>query len=105
MDEDEPSQLIPSDSRPTDIGQIHPTDSSPKSESFSEDVPFSDPLDEIHEGPRLPTHPSEEAVKVAGSTISTPPPTGSEKVQEDDIYSLHADTPDICDEDTCCHRS
>ena len=86
MDEDEPPQLISSDSRPTDIGQICPEDSSPRLETVSEE-------------PRFPTHLGEEAVKAAASPISTPPATSSEKVQEDDIPSLHADIPDICDED------
>ena len=96
MNEDEPPQLTSSDPSPTDIGQTHSADLSPKLEIVSEDMSIFDPPDEIHEGPWPSTHLGEEAVKVVASPIS--PVTGSEKVQ-DDISSLHTDLPDGCDED------
>jgi len=98
MDEDEPSQLTSSEPRPTDIGQTRPADISPKLEISSQDAYIPDPPDEIHEDPRSPTHLSEEAVKTTASPISTPPVTGSEKIQEEDMSSLHTGIPDSCDE-------
>jgi len=104
MDEDEPPQVISSDSRPTDIGQIHPVGSPPKLEIVCEEgASFSDPSDEIYEGPRPPTRLSEEVVKVEAATllISTPPPSeiGPEQIQENCTSSLHIDISDACDED------
>ena len=98
MDEDEPPQLTSSEPRPTDIGQTRSAELSPKLEIYSQDASIPDPPDEIHEDLRSPTHLSEEAVKTAASPISTPPVTGSEKIQEDDMPSLHTGIPDSCDE-------
>ena len=98
MDEDEPPQLTSSEPRPTDTRQTPPADLSPKLEISSEDASAPDPLDEVHEDHRSPTHLSEEVVKTATSPISTPPVTGSEKIQEDNISPLHTGIPDSCDE-------
>jgi hypothetical protein len=87
---------MPSDSRPFDIGQVCPSDEPPEPEIISQVPPVSDPIDEIHEDPQRLTRPQQEVAKAAASPISTLPATGSEKVQEDDIPSLHTDT---CDED------
>jgi len=95
MDEDEPPQLTSPDSRPTDNGQTRPADLSPKLEIFAEDASIPDPPDE---DPQPSAHLSEEVVKAAASPISTPPVTGSEKIHDDDISSLHTDIPGSCDE-------
>lgn len=99
VDEVEAAQLMSLDSRPSDIGQVCPSDPSPELETTSEAVPVSDPTDEIHEDHRRPSHLYEQVPKAAAPTISTPPAICSEKVQEDDISSLRADTPGSYNED------
>lgn len=97
MDQDQPPQLTSSDPRPTDIGQTHSADLSPKLEIISQDISISDPPDEIHEDPWPLTRLGEAAVKSVASPTSSPPVTSPEKIKND-ISSLHTGIPDSCDE-------